>query len=338
MDFCFPYFGCVSILLTEEQIIYVDIPKVEGRQVISFVYGSVFPGCRKNLCVPLENFTGSIDHSWVVMKDFNVILVQTIIGTKRFTEERLAEEAAAKVLLDEALLFRETMLRDYARRELDGQISSYYVGKLVRILSTMASPPVWVKLRLDDANSVGSLFQNAMAIFLRSQVFNLWTTVIKFRGYWYCASDFSDYSCGLVSPADWVVEGVIIAIKCARDFEWNHLWMECDSTSVAKLLIRREVAVPRAYKAKNFHQSCLYRPKVEDRTGPIKFKVQERSDLLDKIRRAELTRVEIRMVAQFGQTRGNLERELVFGLLGSDMEGAKRQPYLMARDKFSIRI
>ncbi|KAF3449531.1 hypothetical protein FNV43_RR10260 [Rhamnella rubrinervis] len=34
--------------------------------------------------------------------------------------------------------------------------------------------------------------------------------------------------------------GAIITIECARDFGWDHLWLECDSTYVANLLIRRE--------------------------------------------------------------------------------------------------
>ncbi|KAF3455772.1 hypothetical protein FNV43_RR00414 [Rhamnella rubrinervis] len=42
--------------------------------------------------------------------------------------------------------------------------------------------------------------------------------------------------------------GAIIAIECARDFGWDHLWPECDSTYVTNLLIRREDIVPWAYK------------------------------------------------------------------------------------------
>ncbi|KAF3454010.1 hypothetical protein FNV43_RR04453 [Rhamnella rubrinervis] len=64
----------VRILLSEEQIISVDIPRVGGRQVLSFVYGSVFPGHRKKAWADLKNFANSIDHLWAVIRDFNVIL------------------------------------------------------------------------------------------------------------------------------------------------------------------------------------------------------------------------------------------------------------------------
>ncbi|KAF3432476.1 hypothetical protein FNV43_RR27216 [Rhamnella rubrinervis] len=44
--------------------------------------------------------------------------------------------------------------------------------------------------------------------------------------------------------------GVISAIECARDFRWDHLWLKCNSTYVAYLLIRQEVIVSWAYKTR----------------------------------------------------------------------------------------
>ncbi|KAF3449811.1 hypothetical protein FNV43_RR05890 [Rhamnella rubrinervis] len=43
--------------------------------------------------------------------------------------------------------------------------------------------------------------------------------------------------------------GAIIAIECAKDFNWDHLWLEWDSTYVANLLSHRDLIVPWALKA-----------------------------------------------------------------------------------------
>ncbi|KAF3455749.1 hypothetical protein FNV43_RR00391 [Rhamnella rubrinervis] len=63
-----------NLSVNKEQIISVDIPRVGDRQMLSFVYGSVFPRRRKKLWAYLRNFTDSIDHPWVVIRDFNAIL------------------------------------------------------------------------------------------------------------------------------------------------------------------------------------------------------------------------------------------------------------------------
>ncbi|KAF3445855.1 hypothetical protein FNV43_RR11032 [Rhamnella rubrinervis] len=64
----------VRILLSEEQIISVNILMVGGQQVLSFMCGHVFPGHRKKLWADLRNFADSIDHPWAVIENFNAIL------------------------------------------------------------------------------------------------------------------------------------------------------------------------------------------------------------------------------------------------------------------------
>ncbi|KAF3455810.1 hypothetical protein FNV43_RR00452 [Rhamnella rubrinervis] len=50
--------------------------------------------------------------------------------------------------------------------------------------------------------------------------------------------------------------GAIFAIECARDFRWDHLWLEYDSTYVANSLIRRENIVPYPYKSRWMNYIC----------------------------------------------------------------------------------
>ncbi|KAF3455215.1 hypothetical protein FNV43_RR05663 [Rhamnella rubrinervis] len=73
--------------------------------------------------------------------------------------------------------------------------------------------------------------------------------------------------------------GAITAIECARDFGWDHLWLECDSTYVVNLLTRREEVVPWVYKSRWVNR-LLY---VSIHSGFSHLEEEIRLDLLSKI-------------------------------------------------------
>ncbi|KAF3443020.1 hypothetical protein FNV43_RR16941 [Rhamnella rubrinervis] len=121
-------------------------------------------------------------HNKITLAKEKLLSVQNIIGTEGFTEERLAEEAAAQVSLDEALLFKETMLRDQCRvkwlrigdRELQGinisdeaTIRSHIVDYYRSLFSADESLKMDFRIRWDhseapmdeNSNLTGRLFE-----------------------------------------------------------------------------------------------------------------------------------------------------------------------------------
>ncbi|KAF3431682.1 hypothetical protein FNV43_RR26414 [Rhamnella rubrinervis] len=212
------------------QAVPLDMAKTD----LDALDGVSFESERKNFG-DLENFTDFIDQPWVVIRDFNAILgAHERFGggppifssdydfrggreTEGFTEERLARNLAARVLLDET-----TFLRNYAWDRLirgsgehEGWQASCHLGLLRVTLG-----PIWM-------HELGSfMFENLMEA-SKYLGLDLWTTTIVayYSIIWFVRE--SRAFCELL--------GAIIAIECVRDLVGSLMFNKDDDQCFDKV-------------------------------------------------------------------------------------------------------